>query len=252
MTKTTFFLIITVLAFICEYIDSSIGMGYGTTLTPLLLIIGIQPLQAVPAVLISQLSSGLVASFFHHEFKNVNFNLGSIDTKVTFVLAICGIIGATTAVLVAIRLSSFILRIYIGSMVLTVGILTLTVKVKTNFSWKKILSLGLISSFNKGISGGGYGPILMCGQILSGTESKHAIGRTTLAEAVTCLASSLIYIATHVVIYWNIVIPLIIGSILATPLSAYTVKKIEEKKFKNLVGYASITLGIITLIKIFI
>ena len=252
MAEITFFLIIAILAFICEYIDASIGMGYGTTLTPLLLIIGIQPLQAVPAVLISQLSSGLVASLLHHKFKNVNFSLKSIDTKVTFVLAMCGIIGAVIAVLVAIRLSSFILRIYIGSMVLTVGILTLTAKVKTNFSWKKILGLGLISSFNKGISGGGYGPVLTCGQVLSGTESKHAVGRTTLAEAVTCLASVLIYIATQVVVYWDIVAPLVIGSTLSTPLSAYTVKKVKERKLKNLVGYASITLGIITLIKIFI
>ena len=30
---------IVVIAFIAEYIDSTLGMGYGTTLTPLLLII---------------------------------------------------------------------------------------------------------------------------------------------------------------------------------------------------------------------
>ncbi len=50
-----FSLTIILFAFICEYVDSSLGMGYGTTLTPLLLIMGYNPLQIVPAVLLSEL-----------------------------------------------------------------------------------------------------------------------------------------------------------------------------------------------------
>ena len=37
-------------AFIAEYFDSSLGMGYGTTLTPVLLFMGYTPMQIVPAV----------------------------------------------------------------------------------------------------------------------------------------------------------------------------------------------------------
>ena len=33
-------LFIVTAAFLCEYVDSTLGMGYGTTLTPLLLILG--------------------------------------------------------------------------------------------------------------------------------------------------------------------------------------------------------------------
>jgi len=40
------------LAFVCEFIDSSLGMGYGTSLTPILLLMGFHPLQVVPAVLL--------------------------------------------------------------------------------------------------------------------------------------------------------------------------------------------------------
>ena len=38
--------------FVCELVDSSLGMGYGTTVTPLLLAAGYSPLDIVPAVLI--------------------------------------------------------------------------------------------------------------------------------------------------------------------------------------------------------
>ena len=59
------------LCFACELIDSGLGMGYGTILTPTLLLIGYQPQDIVPTILFSELLSGFTASFFHNEIKNV-------------------------------------------------------------------------------------------------------------------------------------------------------------------------------------
>jgi uncharacterized membrane protein YfcA len=56
------------LAFVCELVDSSLGMGYGTTLTPILLIAGYEPIEIVPAVLFSECITGIVAGILHHEF----------------------------------------------------------------------------------------------------------------------------------------------------------------------------------------
>ena len=56
---------IVIIAFFAEYIDSTLGMGYGTTLTPLLILFGFEPLQVVPAVLLSELVTGLLAGFTH-------------------------------------------------------------------------------------------------------------------------------------------------------------------------------------------
>ena len=70
---------IMILAFICEYMDSTLGMGYGTTLAPILLIVGYEPLQVVPAVLISELISGLLAGVLHHREGNVNFKPKIVD-----------------------------------------------------------------------------------------------------------------------------------------------------------------------------
>ncbi|MBA3064617.1 sulfite exporter TauE/SafE family protein, partial [Candidatus Woesearchaeota archaeon] len=64
---------IAIIAFFAEYIDSTLGMGYGTILTPLLLLFGFNPLQVVPAVLLSELITGLLAGFTHHKAGNVNF-----------------------------------------------------------------------------------------------------------------------------------------------------------------------------------
>ena len=60
-------------ALLCEYVDSSLGMGYGTTLTPLLLLAGFAPLDIVPAILLSEALTGAAAGLFHQRDGNVNF-----------------------------------------------------------------------------------------------------------------------------------------------------------------------------------
>ena len=69
----TYGIALSFIALSAEYMDSTIGMGYGTTLTPILLLFGYEPMQVVPAVLISELVTGLLAGFTHHSVGNVDF-----------------------------------------------------------------------------------------------------------------------------------------------------------------------------------
>ena len=121
---------------------------------------------------------------------------------------------------------------------------------KFKFSWKKIAGLGLVASFNKGISGGGYGPVVTSGQILSGVEGKSAVGITSLAEGLTCAVG----IVTYLLISNNPLdlklAPFIItGAVLSIPFSVKSVKKITEKRFKLAIAILTIALGTFTLIK---
>jgi uncharacterized membrane protein YfcA len=248
-----FSVLIVVMAFLCEYIDSSLGMGYGTTLTPLLLMMGYNPLQIVPAILLSELITGLSAAFFHHRMKNSNFKIGAIDLKIALVMAGCSVFGAVAAVFVALNLPKFYIKLYIVVLVFAMGVLILaTLKRKFKFSWKKISSLGLLAAFNKGISGGGYGPLVTSGQILSGVESKNAIGITSLAEGLTCLVGVITYISfTNHTVDWSLSPSLILGAILSVPLAAYTVKKFKGGPLRLIVGIATLLLGLFTLGKLF-
>ena len=264
-----------ILAFLCEYMDSTLGMGYGTTLTPIFLLLGFGPMQIVPVVLLSELASGLLAGFFHHREGNVNFkpkttdvsvivkklkSLGCVESfkqgiplhlKVALLLAACSIFGTIVAVFVAVNIPKFWLKIYIGCLVTAMGVVILVCLGKEfKFSWKKIAFLGIIASFNKGMSGGGYGPVVTGGQILSGVEGKSAVGITSLAEGLTCLVG----IITYVLVLKN---PLdlklapwiIIGAVLSVPFSAKSVKLISTKNLKLMIAVLTIILGIFTLIK---
>lgn len=81
-------------------------MSYGTTLTPVLILFGFNPLAIMPCILLSDIIKGITEVVAHHKAGNVNFNRGSMHLKVALVLAACSIIGATIAVFVAINNSN--------------------------------------------------------------------------------------------------------------------------------------------------
>ena len=247
-------LFVIILAFFCEFIDSSLGMGYGTTLAPLLMIMGYNPLQIVPCILLSELITGLSSSFFHHKFKNADFRIGALDLKIALVMAGCSVFGTLAAVFIALNLPVFYIKLYIGLVVLGMGVLILlTLKKKFKFTWKKITSLGLLAAFNKGISGGGYGPIVTGGQILSGVNTKNAIGITSLAEGLTCLVGVITYVVfTDHTVDWHLAPSLVLGAILSVPFATFAVKKFKGVHLKLIVGVATLILGLVTLGKLFL
>ena len=266
---------IAVVAFLCEYMDSTLGMGYGTTLTPVFLLMGFSPMQIVPAILLSELISGLLAGFFHHREGNVNLKpktadvfkikymlrpLGYVENlrsafpphlKVAILLAVCSILGTIAAVFVAVSIPKFWLKLYIGCLVLSMGIIILICFNKNfKFSKKRIIFLGLIASFNKGMSGGGYGPVVTSGQILSGIESKSAIGITSLAEGLTCLVGVIMYVLVcKNPVDWVLAPYIIVGAVLSVPLSAKSVKIMNERRLKVAIALLTIALGVLTIVK---
>jgi uncharacterized membrane protein YfcA len=245
------FIVIVILAFVCEFVDSTLGMGYGTALTPVLLLVGFGPLAIVPCVLLSELITGITAGLVHHKVGNVNFKRDSIHLKIALVLAACSIIGATIAVIIAINIPKLWLNTYIGLMVLGMGIIILlTLNKNFRFSWKKIIGLGSIAAFNKCMSGGGYGPVVTGGQILSGVQGNNAIGITSLAEGLTCIVGVIIFIASPDTINWGLAPSLIIGALLSVPFSAFIVKKMPTKTLKIAIGLITLILGLITIIKL--
>lgn len=264
-------LLIIPLAFLCGLFDSTLGMGYGTTLTPILLLMGFEPLQIVPVVLLSQIFAGGMAAFVHQKFGNVHFDFRnknnsaiknekklfylpkSNDARIASVLSLTGVIGAIFSVLLVVNLSQITVKGGIGSIIFIMGFVILrNAKKIFKFSWPKIIGLGAIAAFNKGLSGGGYGPLVCSGQILSGIKTKSAIAITALSESVTSLVAVIMYFFIEKNVDWQLAPYLIIGAVLSVPLSGFLVKKFPMKKLTVIIGITTILLGGWTLIKTFI
>ncbi len=243
--------LIGVIAFISEYLDSGLGMGYGTALSPILIILGYEPLKVVPAVLVSQLFTDIAACISHHNMSNVDLRINSKDFKVAMLLGLVSAVGVIISVAVAIRIPKWLLTLYIGILVLSMGILILaTINRPMRFSWRKIAGISLLASFNKGISGGGYGPLVMGGQLISGINAKNAVGITAFAEAITCLVGFVFYLVSGRAIDWKLTGTLILFATAAVPFAAFTVKNVFSDKLKRYVGILIVMLGLLTIFKI--
>ncbi len=238
-------------ALLCEYFDSSLGMGYGTTLTPLLLIAGFEPLQIVPAVLCSEFLSGLSAGVLHHRHGNVDL-LGDPHARRTLgLLSLLSVVGALTAVTVAVTIPKFWVGVLITFIILSMGGLILATRHR-RFAYRarNVVVVGAVAAFNKGVSGGGYGPLVTAGQVVSGVPAKHAVAITSVAESLTCLVGLSAYLLFKGQPDWSLVVPLCLGALLSVPLATRTVRWLPEKVLRSGVGIFTTLLGLLALAKL--
>lgn len=239
-------------AWLCEYFDSALGMGYGTTLTPLLMILGFPAIVIVPCILVSEMLTGIAAGIAHHELGNVDLRRGTRARASMFVLAACSVLGTIAAVFLAVKLPKIALNTAIGIVIISVGAFLLIRRKEIMFSWRRIIALGLVAAFNKGLSGGGYGPLVTGGQILCGVPEKSAVGITSLAEGITCFVGLIVYVWQKGWPDWHLMVPMTVGALLSVPLAAYTVRLMPPALLKGTIAKVTIFLGLLTLLKTFL
>jgi uncharacterized membrane protein YfcA len=241
------------LSFTSGYVDSSLGMGYGLTLTPILLILGYQPLDVIPAVLASQIGNNLVASIAHHKIGNVDLRPGGRAFWITVAIGVSSTIGTVGAALLALRLPENILEAWIGILVLFIGVVTLVSYGKhLKFTWPKMFFLGVFAGFNKGTTGGGYGPVVTGGQLLCGVTAANAVAITQLAETFACIGGAATFFWGGNAFSWRLAPFLAAGAIAAVPFSALTVRVLKPAQLKISVGVLTSALGVLLLLKLFV
>lgn len=262
----SFFLFIS-LGFAAEFIDSSLGMLYGTLLSPILIIMGIPPIVAVPAVLFSQTAGSLVAGFFHQHFAHGNFRPKTFnviliknkikeigwreslhrgltrEAKIFLLISSLGIGMSVLAAVLAVKVSAHWVKVYIALVVFLMGIMLVSKK-QLIFSWKKIFIFGLLGAFNKSFTGGGFGPIVTSGQVVSGHGSKASIATTIVSSVPICLAGFITYVTARDFHDWQLLLSLTVGSILAAPLGALYVRRMKERDLKSALGTVIIGLSV--------
>lgn len=241
-------LLIICVAFVLAFMDNTLGMGYGTILTAILISLGFEPLEAVPAILLSGTINGLFIALAHHSSGNIDFDWRDTpNLKIAIVLAGLSVIGVALSLVLALSLPQRTVKLYIGAVVISMGVLTVfRDKIKITFSWKKISLVGLVAAFNKTITGGGYGPLATAGQIMSGVNSKESVAITALSESIASILAILGYFLGGVIFNGELFAFLLFGALLSIPFSVYVVKNIEVKNHSRAIGVVTILLGVYT------
>ncbi|MEJ2723924.1 MAG: sulfite exporter TauE/SafE family protein [Deltaproteobacteria bacterium] len=243
ITWTVIWWVVLICAFF-EYMDSAGGMGYGTALTPLMLIAGFDPKQIVPCVMITEAFTGLIAGMIHGEFENVEWKWRPMNetTKLVVIVALVGMacVGfSITAAYKILNVHKFWIKLYVTILLIVMGVCSLlTAKTYKNYRPKWMWLFAGLAGFNKGIGGGGYGPVVTVGGLLAGVPVKSMVAVTSFAEGATCVFAVLTWFAlltTGVVIDYLLLPSFVIGTVLAAVGAPYTTRILPEKFWKFIV-----------------
>ncbi len=233
-----------VLSFVAQYVDATLGMGYGTTLTALLVMLGFPVTEVVIAVLLQQLLAGGIASLAHHALGNADLHPGSFHFRLAMLLGGLGLVGGLIAAGMAVAMPISMLDRVIGVVIVVMGLVILLARrAHLRFSWWRAGVLGVVAGANKGFMGGGYGPIVVAGQIAAGDNMRHAVAVTALAEALSCVGGIAGYIIMGARMPWALTGALVMGGIIASILAAATVRALPAGGLKSVVGVVYLVLG---------
>ena len=164
---------VVLIAVVLEFLDASAGMGYGTAITPLLFVLGFDPIQIVPAVMIQQAIAGLLGAYLHREFGNVEWRVKPMSETVRLSLIIAGtgvvaVAFSVTAVYGLLKVAKIWIGLYVALLLVGMGLISVVSwKRRADYRPRRMAFFGALAAFNKGIGGGGYGPVVTVGGLLS-------------------------------------------------------------------------------------
>ena len=233
-----------VLGFFASIIDGCIGMAYGTILTSLFTLNGVPLLVTSASIHFSEIFTTLASGISHLTLKNV-------DLKLFKKIVVPGVLGAIIGALLLSFVNNQILKPIVASYLIGLGFYIIYKSIKKSrqaHSFKRFKFLGLIGGFFDAVAGGGWGPIVTGTLISRGHIPHKTIGTVNLTEFFVTLAQSVVFFAMIGLMSINIVLGLIIGSVIAAPLAAFAVKKINPKVLIFLVGLVIIACNLLTLI----
>ena len=238
---------ISVIGFLAQIIDGSLGMAFGVSATSFLILLSYSPAAASAVVHIAEMVTTAVSGLSHAKF-------GNVDWPVLFKIAAPGSIGALIGALLLSSIDLSAARNWTSVVLLCLGVL-IVLKFARNSSRNRLrkgrkrwlIPLGLFGGVVDATGGGGWGPIVSSSMTLSGVLGpRKAIGTSNAAEfAVAVSASTGFLIGLGLAgIDWTAAVALMIGGVLAAPVAAYIVKIVNPRFLGIAVGVVVIILNL--------
>ena len=227
-----------------EFMDASAGMGFGTALTPILLVLGFDPKQIVPVVMIQQGVAGIVGAFLHREFENVEWKFSPMSetVKLWIIIAVTGCIAVAVSicgVYKILHVDKVWIKLYVAILLLGMGISSvISAKKDHPYKPKKMIGFAALAGFNKGVGGGGYGPVVTVGGILSGVPVKSMLAVTAICEGTVSTFAIIVWLAlltSGVQIDYLLLPSFMIATMFSAVAAPYMTRVFPEKLWKIVV-----------------
>ena len=250
--------------FFAQLIDGSLGMGYGVSSTSLLLALGLTPALASASVHLAEIGTSGVSGAAH-------WRLGNVNIRILLLLGIPGGVGAFAGAVVLANLSLDAARPWVSVVLLLLGAVILfrfiharrtriapaalndqapvldpNAKPRRSRTWM-LTPLGLVGGFLDASGGGGWGPTTTSTLMAAGRlKPRTIIGTVSGSEFIVSIAASIGFLLAlgSETIRWDIVAMMLIGGSIAAPVSAWLVRKFDDRALGAAVGVLIIVLNV--------
>lgn len=241
------YLIVMTVGLLAQFIDGTLGMGYGASSASFLIAAGLLPAAVSASVHLAEIFSSLASGISH-------FRLGNVDRQIILPLTLSGVVGGIVGAYCLSSVDGKLFRPYVALLLLALGvkiIYTFAVKkpakkARGSFSKAFLVPLGLIGGAVDAIGGGGWGPI--CTPALISTnrsEPRFVVGSVDTAEFLTTVAITVTFAIRLGLdsFLLGITLPLLVGGVIAAPLAAYACKRINSANLGVAIGIVLIVLN---------
>ena len=256
MYKIETLLLIAVAGLAAQLVDGGLGMGFGaTSSTMLIALAGLTPAAASAVVHTAELGTTLASGVAHTRF-------GNVDWRTAFAIGVPGAVGAFLGATVLVRLSTEFARPVMSLILALIG-LNLMLRFARGLTQRKLAAkphsrgflagLGLFGGFVDATGGGGWGPVTTSTLLSAGrSEPRRIVGTVNTAEFLVTLAATLGF----AVGMWNDlmanlagVLALLIGGVIAAPIGAWVVTRMNPIALGGVVGTLIVFLNLPVVLK---
>jgi uncharacterized membrane protein YfcA len=232
--------LVALIGFVAQLVDGSLGMGYGVTSATLLATVGFAPAVASATIHVAKIGTGMVSGTAHWRFGNVHW-------RAVVMLAVPGCIGAFVGAFVLSYIAAEVAAPWVALILAVLGVVVLarTVLGRSpavrfyNARWRSLGPLGLAGGFIDSVGGGGWGPVTTSTMMAANQLSPNqVIGTTSMAEFFVAIAASLGFLMAlgGESIAWDAMAALLIGGLIAAPIAAWLVSRLDHRVLGGLVG----------------
>jgi uncharacterized protein len=221
--------------FLAQLVDGATSMGYGVTSAIVLMSANVSPAAISGSIHTAEMFASGASGYSHYKFGNVN-------KKMFKALLIPGIIGAVLGAILLVKFG----ETHIGYIrpIMAIYTLFLGIKIFIN-AFKKVTEkkkfkryglLAGVGGFLDSFGGGGWGPIVTATLITKGRTPRFVVGSVSLTEFFVTLASAFTFFTLIGVQHWQVIVALVIGGLIASPIAAKLSGKLPKKASFILLG----------------
>lgn len=256
MYKLETLLLIAVAGLAAQLVDGGLGMGFGVTSTTILIALAsLSPAAASAVVHTAELGTTLASGVAHTRF-------GNVDWRTAFAIGVPGAVGAFLGSTLLVRLSTEAAR-PVMSLILAVIGLNLMLRFARGLTQRKLSAkphsrgflagLGLFGGFVDATGGGGWGPVTTSTLMSAGrAEPRRIVGTVNTAEFLVTLAATLgfaIGMWQDLVANLAAVLALLAGGVIAAPIAAWVVTRMNPIALGGVVGTLILFLNLPVVLK---